>query len=128
MVGCKVCEVLLKCDQLMTVFLLQVVHQWPDLLKGVKFDPSNQELIWHLLAKHGKSGKNPIRSLTSSFQQLKKMKASGTLRQKLPGTSIFFLKDCGIFRIKVRNYKLLFQIRSNLKIYSSQLLSSAYLC
>jgi hypothetical protein len=64
----------------MTVFLLQVVHQWPDLLKGVKFDPSNQELIWHLLAKHGKSGKKPpIRSLTSSFQQLKKMKASGTL-------------------------------------------------
>jgi hypothetical protein len=49
----------LKCDQLMTVFLLQVVHQWPDLLKGVNFDPSNQELIWHLLAKHGKSGKKP---------------------------------------------------------------------
>jgi hypothetical protein len=52
----------------MTVFLLQVVHQWPDLLKGVKFDPSNQELIWHLLAKHGNLAKNPIRSLTNSFQ------------------------------------------------------------
>ncbi|KAK8455288.1 hypothetical protein SEVIR_4G198400v4 [Setaria viridis] len=36
-----------------------VVHQWPGLPKGVKFDPSDQELLWHLLAKHGKSGIKP---------------------------------------------------------------------
>ncbi|XP_066376611.1 SUPPRESSOR OF GAMMA RESPONSE 1-like [Miscanthus floridulus] len=36
-----------------------VVHQWPGLPKGVKFDPSDQELIWHLRAKHGKSGIKP---------------------------------------------------------------------
>jgi hypothetical protein len=29
----------------MAVFLLQVVHQWPGLPKGVKFDPSKKELI-----------------------------------------------------------------------------------
>ncbi|NP_001348999.2 uncharacterized protein LOC100280252 [Zea mays] len=39
--------------------LYQVVHQWPGLPKGVKFDPSDQELIWHLMAKHGKSGIKP---------------------------------------------------------------------
>ncbi|XP_062228652.1 SUPPRESSOR OF GAMMA RESPONSE 1-like [Phragmites australis] len=36
-----------------------VVHQWPGLPKGVKFDPSDQELLWHLLAKHGKAGVKP---------------------------------------------------------------------
>jgi hypothetical protein len=43
--------------------LLQVVHQWPGLPKGVKFDPSDQELIWHLRAKHGKSGIKPHPSI-----------------------------------------------------------------
>uniref|UniRef100_A0ACD6AJ72 Uncharacterized protein n=1 Tax=Avena sativa TaxID=4498 RepID=A0ACD6AJ72_AVESA len=33
-----------------------VVHQWPGLPKGVKFDPSDQELLWHLLAKHDELG------------------------------------------------------------------------
>ncbi|EAZ00449.1 hypothetical protein OsI_22469 [Oryza sativa Indica Group] len=33
-----------------------VVHQWPGLPRGVKFDPTDQELLWHLLAKHGKVG------------------------------------------------------------------------
>ncbi|KAJ1258934.1 hypothetical protein BS78_10G114100 [Paspalum vaginatum] len=36
-----------------------VVHHWPGLPKGVKFDPTDQELLWHLLAKHGKSGIKP---------------------------------------------------------------------
>ncbi|XP_051203797.1 SUPPRESSOR OF GAMMA RESPONSE 1 [Lolium perenne] len=36
-----------------------VVHQWPGLPKGVKFDPTDQELLWHLLAKHNKSGAEP---------------------------------------------------------------------
>ncbi|KAJ7954055.1 NAC domain-containing protein [Quillaja saponaria] len=30
-----------------------VVQEWPGLPKGVKFDPSDEELMWHLLAKAG---------------------------------------------------------------------------
>ncbi|KAJ3694805.1 hypothetical protein LUZ60_000182 [Juncus effusus] len=36
-----------------------VVNEWPGLPKGVKFDPSDQELIWHLLAKSGKGNAKP---------------------------------------------------------------------
>ncbi|CAN6198035.1 unnamed protein product [Urochloa humidicola] len=36
-----------------------VVHQWPGLPQGVKFDPSDQELLRHLMAKHGISGAKP---------------------------------------------------------------------
>ncbi|KAF3331499.1 NAC domain-containing protein 8-like protein [Carex littledalei] len=36
-----------------------VVHEWPGLPKGVKFDPSDQELLWHLLAKAGRSNTKP---------------------------------------------------------------------
>lgn len=31
----------------------QVSHAWPGLPRGVKFDPTDQEIIWHLLAKVG---------------------------------------------------------------------------
>lgn len=39
-----------------------VVDQWPGLPRGVKFDPSDQEIIWHLLAKvgHGNSKPHPF--------------------------------------------------------------------
>ncbi|XP_042503275.1 SUPPRESSOR OF GAMMA RESPONSE 1 isoform X2 [Macadamia integrifolia] len=30
-----------------------ITQEWPGLPKGVKFDPSDQEIIWHLLAKVG---------------------------------------------------------------------------
>ncbi|XP_058108072.1 SUPPRESSOR OF GAMMA RESPONSE 1 isoform X2 [Magnolia sinica] len=30
-----------------------VLQEWPGLPRGVKFDPSDQELLWHLLAKAG---------------------------------------------------------------------------
>uniref|UniRef100_A0A0D9WP45 NAC domain-containing protein n=1 Tax=Leersia perrieri TaxID=77586 RepID=A0A0D9WP45_9ORYZ len=36
-----------------------VVHQWPGLPRGVKFDPTDPELLWHLLAKHGKVNAKP---------------------------------------------------------------------
>ncbi|CAL5054535.1 unnamed protein product [Urochloa decumbens] len=36
-----------------------IVDEWPGLPKGVKFDPSDQELLWHLLAKIGKEGVKP---------------------------------------------------------------------
>ncbi|KAL7110517.1 hypothetical protein ACP275_05G030700 [Erythranthe tilingii] len=30
-----------------------VAHAWPGLPRGVKFDPTDQEIIWHLIAKVG---------------------------------------------------------------------------
>jgi hypothetical protein len=36
-----------------------VSQEWPGLPKGVKFDPSDQEIIWHLLAKSGVSKIKP---------------------------------------------------------------------
>ncbi|XP_048229374.1 SUPPRESSOR OF GAMMA RESPONSE 1 isoform X1 [Ricinus communis] len=36
-----------------------VTQQWPGLPKGVKFDPTDQEIIWHLLAKVGAGGFEP---------------------------------------------------------------------
>ncbi|KAL3831034.1 hypothetical protein ACJIZ3_019836 [Penstemon smallii] len=36
-----------------------VVDEWPGLPRGVKFDPSDQEIIWHLLAKVGVGNSNP---------------------------------------------------------------------
>ncbi|XP_010551308.1 PREDICTED: NAC domain-containing protein 8 isoform X2 [Tarenaya hassleriana] len=36
-----------------------VVGDWPGLPRGVKFDPSDQEIIWHLQAKVGLPGLRP---------------------------------------------------------------------
>nr|APB08589.1 NAC [Rhododendron molle] len=36
-----------------------VTQEWPGLPKGVKFDPSDQEIIWHLLAKAGVENMKP---------------------------------------------------------------------
>ncbi|RDX92175.1 Supressor of Gamma Response 1, partial [Mucuna pruriens] len=36
-----------------------VTQEWPGLPKGVKFDPSDQEIIWHLLAKVGVEDRKP---------------------------------------------------------------------
>ncbi|KAH8496251.1 hypothetical protein Peur_055104 [Populus x canadensis] len=36
-----------------------VVQEWPGLPRGVKFDPSDQEVIWHLLAKVSDGGIKP---------------------------------------------------------------------
>ncbi|OWM75802.1 hypothetical protein CDL15_Pgr009446 [Punica granatum] len=38
---------------LYTIDNSDVAQQWPGLPRGVKFDPSDQEIIWHLLAKSG---------------------------------------------------------------------------
>lgn len=35
---------------------VQVAHEWPGLPIGVKFDPSDQEMMRHLLAKAGMEG------------------------------------------------------------------------
>ncbi|XP_061994208.1 SUPPRESSOR OF GAMMA RESPONSE 1 [Rosa rugosa] len=36
-----------------------VAQEWPGLPKGVKFDPTDQEIIWHLLAKTGAGDLRP---------------------------------------------------------------------
>ena len=73
-------------DHLMVLFSLQVVHQWPGLPKGVKFDPSNQELLWHLLAKHGKSGIKPHPFIDEFIPTVEEVDGiSYTHPQKLPG-------------------------------------------
>ncbi|XP_050372689.1 SUPPRESSOR OF GAMMA RESPONSE 1 [Argentina anserina] len=36
-----------------------VSPEWPGLPKGVKFDPTDQEIIWHLLAKSGAGDMRP---------------------------------------------------------------------
>lgn len=36
-----------------------VSKDWPGLPRGVKFDPSDQELLWHLLAKFGNCNAKP---------------------------------------------------------------------
>ncbi|XP_058182835.1 SUPPRESSOR OF GAMMA RESPONSE 1-like isoform X2 [Rhododendron vialii] len=36
-----------------------VAQAWPGLPRGVKFDPSDQEILWHLLAKNGVGNKEP---------------------------------------------------------------------
>lgn len=40
-------------------FCCKVAQEWPGLPKGVKFDPSDQEIIWHLLAKVGVGNSKP---------------------------------------------------------------------
>ncbi|KAJ4960908.1 hypothetical protein NE237_020818 [Protea cynaroides] len=36
-----------------------IIQEWPGLPKGVKFDPSDQEVIWHLLLKAGEGDEKP---------------------------------------------------------------------
>lgn len=37
----------------------QVAQEWPGLPRGVKFDPTDQEIVWHLLAKNGEDEMKP---------------------------------------------------------------------
>ncbi|KAI3978090.1 hypothetical protein MKX01_032467 [Papaver californicum] len=46
-----------KCDHV--IDNSDVNQAWPGLPRGVKFDPSGQEIIWHLLAKVGHNNTKP---------------------------------------------------------------------
>ncbi|KAB2624328.1 NAC domain-containing protein 8-like [Pyrus ussuriensis x Pyrus communis] len=46
-----------KCHY--TIDNSDVAQEWPGLPKGVKFDPTDQEIIWHLLAKSGVGDQKP---------------------------------------------------------------------
>ncbi|KAE8810788.1 NAC domain-containing protein 8 [Hordeum vulgare] len=59
---------------------------WPGLPKGVKFDPSDQELLGHLLAKHAATGSQPNQFIEEFIPTVEE--ADGicyTRPQKLPG-------------------------------------------
>nr|AFN55269.1 NAC domain-containing protein [Tamarix hispida] len=51
---CRACP---KCDHV--IDNSDVIQEWPGLPRGVKFDPSDQEIIWHLLAKSGCGDQKP---------------------------------------------------------------------
>ena len=66
--------------------LVQFVDEWPGLPKGVKFDPSDQELLWHLLAKIGKVGLKPHAFIDEFIPTIDSNEGLYyTHRQKLPG-------------------------------------------
>lgn len=51
---------------------MQVVQEWPGLPRGVKFDPTDQEIIWHLLAEVGVGCAKPhpfIREFISTVEK-----------------------------------------------------------
>ncbi|GKF08395.1 suppressor of gamma response 1, partial [Tanacetum coccineum] len=49
---------------------LEVTHAWTGLPRGVKFDPLDHEIMWHLLAKSGVSGFQPHPFIDELFQLL----------------------------------------------------------
>ncbi|AES62078.1 NAC transcription factor-like protein [Medicago truncatula] len=49
----------LNCSCVEILHFVEVTQEWPGLPRGVKFDPSDQEIIWHLLAKVGEGSSKP---------------------------------------------------------------------
>ncbi|KAJ1280886.1 hypothetical protein BS78_04G266500 [Paspalum vaginatum] len=73
-----------KCNHI--VDNSDVIDEWPGLPKGVKFDPSDQELLWHLLAKIGKVGVKPHPFIDEFIPTIDSDKGlCYTHPQKLPG-------------------------------------------
>ncbi|KAK8943734.1 NAC domain-containing protein 8 [Platanthera guangdongensis] len=64
----------------------EVVQEWPGLPHGVKFDPSDQELLWHLIAKTGKVGVDPHPFINEFIPTVEEVDGiCYTHPQKLPG-------------------------------------------
>ncbi|KAF3973029.1 hypothetical protein CMV_003511 [Castanea mollissima] len=49
-----------------------VAQEWPGLPRGVKFDPSDHEIIWHLLAKVGEGDLKPHPFIDEFIQTVEK--------------------------------------------------------
>ncbi|KAL0906690.1 hypothetical protein M5K25_025204 [Dendrobium thyrsiflorum] len=63
-----------------------VVHEWPGLPHGVKFDPSDQELLQHLMAKVRKAGAEPHPFINEFIPTVEEDEGiCYTHPQKLPG-------------------------------------------
>uniref|UniRef100_A0A803QQ97 NAC domain-containing protein n=1 Tax=Cannabis sativa TaxID=3483 RepID=A0A803QQ97_CANSA len=64
----------------------EVAQEWPGLPRGVKFDPSDQEIIWHLLAKVGEDNLKPHPFITEFIPTVDKEDGICYVHpQKLPG-------------------------------------------
>ncbi|XP_020104630.1 uncharacterized protein LOC109721412 [Ananas comosus] len=60
--------------------------EWPGLPRGVKFDPSDDDLLWHLLAKVGNGKACPHPFIGDFIKSLDKEEGFGYMHpQKLPG-------------------------------------------
>ncbi|KAF7133157.1 hypothetical protein RHSIM_Rhsim09G0112100 [Rhododendron simsii] len=62
--ACPNCHYVIDNSDLVSVKRIRikevaVAQAWPGLPRGVKFDPSDQEILWHLLAKNGVGNKEP---------------------------------------------------------------------
>ncbi|XP_020576246.1 SUPPRESSOR OF GAMMA RESPONSE 1-like [Phalaenopsis equestris] len=66
-----------------------VIQEWPGLPHGVKFDPTDHELLWHLIAKVGKSGGSPHPFINEFIPTVEKDDGiCYTHPQKLPGVKM----------------------------------------
>ncbi|XP_062111202.1 SUPPRESSOR OF GAMMA RESPONSE 1 isoform X2 [Humulus lupulus] len=64
----------------------EVAQEWPGLPRGVKFDPSDQEIIWHLLAKVGEDNLKSHPFITEFIPTVDKEDGICYVHpQKLPG-------------------------------------------
>ncbi|RZR87082.1 hypothetical protein BHM03_00014390, partial [Ensete ventricosum] len=60
--------------------------KWPGLPRGVNFNPSDEDLLWHLVAKVGKGNADPHPFIHEFITCLDEFEAFGyTHPQKLPG-------------------------------------------
>lgn len=66
-----------------------IVHEWPGLPHGVKFDPSDQELLQHLMAKVRKTGVDPHPFINEFIPTVEEDEGiCYTHPQKLPGVKL----------------------------------------
>ncbi|EHA8587839.1 putative NAC domain-containing protein 8 [Cocos nucifera] len=82
-------------------------QEWPGLPRGVKFDPSDGDLLWHLRAKVGKGEADPHPLIGEFITSLDEDDGFGyTHPQKLPGVkkdgsvSYFFHRSFKIYNTK----------------------------
>ncbi|XP_038984904.1 uncharacterized protein LOC103695671 isoform X2 [Phoenix dactylifera] len=82
-------------------------QEWPGLPRGMKFDPSDEDLLWHLRAKVGKGEADPHPLISEFITSLDEDDGFGyTHPQKLPGVkkdgsvSYFFHRSFKIYNTK----------------------------
>ncbi|CAL9118762.1 unnamed protein product [Musa textilis] len=91
---------------------LEVSKKWPGLPRGVSFNPSDEDLLWHLLAKVGKGNADPHPFIHEFITCLDQFEAFGyTHPQKLPGirkdggASYFFHKSFKTCIAEIRQHQ-----------------------
>ncbi|CAL9184031.1 unnamed protein product [Musa hybrid cultivar] len=91
---------------------VEVSKKWPGLPRGVNFNPSDEDLLWHLLAKVGKGNADPHPFIHEFITCLDEFEAFGcTHPQKLPGIrkdggdSYFFHKSFKTCIAEIRQHQ-----------------------